>query len=131
MKKDYQKPMLISEEFILNEYVAACYNFKALFHCHYGENNTNNHGEPCATTYVDINGIHATGHEGTIEKWGIPILNIDWNGFDLSDAKVGDKIRGIKWTSYDTVNNTGEYNHQGWGEIRSAVEEIPGRPNHS
>ena len=58
-------------------------------------------------------------------------LNIDWNGFDLSDAKVGDKIRGIKWTSYDTVNNTGEYNHQGWGEIRSAVEEIPGRPNHS
>src|SRR5699024_7884164 len=99
MKKDYQKPMLISEEFIPNEYVAACYNFKALFHCHYGENNTNNHGEPCATTYVDINGIHATGHEGTIEKWGIPILNIDWNGFDLSDAKVGDKIRGIKWTS--------------------------------
>ena len=58
MKKDYQKPMLISEEFIPNEYVAACYNFKALFHCHYGENNTNNHGEPCATTYVDINGIH-------------------------------------------------------------------------
>lgn len=52
MKKDYQKPMLISEEFIPNEYVAACYNFKALFHCHYGENNTNNHGEPCATTYV-------------------------------------------------------------------------------
>lgn len=99
MKKDYQKPMLISEEFIPNEYVAACYNFKALFHCHYGENNTNNHGKPCATTYVDINGIHATGHEGTIEKWGIPILNIDWNGFDLSDAKVGDKIRGIKWTS--------------------------------
>ncbi len=49
MKKDYQKPMLISEEFIPNEYVAACYNFKALFHCHYGENNTNNHGEPCAT----------------------------------------------------------------------------------
>ena len=78
MKKDYQKPMLISEEFIPNEYVAACYNFKALFHCHYGENNTNNHGEPCATTYVDINGIHATGHEGTIEKWGIPILNINW-----------------------------------------------------
>ena len=76
MKKDYQKPMLISEEFIPNEYVAACYNFKALFHCHYGENNTNNHGKPCATTYVDINGIHATGHEGTIEKWGIPILNI-------------------------------------------------------
>lgn len=113
------------------QYVAACYNFKALFHCHYGENNTNNHGKPCATTYVDINGIHATGHEGTIEKWGIPILNIDWNGFDLSDAKVGDKIRSIKWTSYDTVNNTGEYNHQGWGEIKSAVEEIPGRPNHS
>ena len=27
MKKDYQKPMLISEEFIPNEYVAACYNF--------------------------------------------------------------------------------------------------------
>lgn len=48
MKKDYQKPMLISEEFIPNEYVAACYNFKALFHCHYGENNTNNHGEPHA-----------------------------------------------------------------------------------
>lgn len=48
MKKDYQKPMLISEEFIPNEYVAACYNFKALFHCHYGENNTNNHGKPHA-----------------------------------------------------------------------------------
>lgn len=29
MKKDYQKPMLISEEFIPNEYVAACYNFKS------------------------------------------------------------------------------------------------------
>ena len=54
MKKDYQKPMLISEEFIPNEYVAACYNFKALFHCHYGENNTNNHGKPCATTYVSL-----------------------------------------------------------------------------
>lgn len=75
MKKDYQKPMLISEEFIPNEYVAACYNFKALFHCHYGENNTNNHGEPCATTYVDINGIHATGHEGTIEN-GVYLFSI-------------------------------------------------------
>ena len=49
--------------------------------------------KPCATTYVDINGIHATGHEGTIEKCSI---HIDWNGFDLSDAKVGDKIKDIK-----------------------------------
>jgi hypothetical protein len=31
MKKDYQKPMLISEEFIPNEYVAACYTLKHYF----------------------------------------------------------------------------------------------------
>ncbi len=92
---------------------------------------TNNHGKPCATTYVDINGIHATGHEGTIEKWGIPILNIDWNGFDLSDAKVGDKIRGIKWTSYDKIKTHLEIQSSRLGEIRSAVEEIPGLLNHS
>ena len=83
MKKDYQNRCLLAKSSFRTNMQLHAITFKALFHCHYGENNTNNHGEPCATTYVDINGIHATGHEGTIEKWGIPILNIDWNGFDF------------------------------------------------
>lgn len=134
MKKAYVKPLMESEAFVPNEYVAVCYNYTAEFYCSYGESSSNDphgmpHGEPCAVTKVEINGnFDMTGHE-TGGKEYITISSISFcDGFELSpDMQKGTRIPCVNWTSYDD----GTYYHHGTGLITSAVAEIPGRPNHS
>lgn len=138
MKKAYVKPLMQSEAFVPDEYVAACYNYTAEFYCSYGEkypgkgsydSHGMQHGNPCAVTKVEINGnFDMTGHE-TGGKEYITISSISFcDGFELSpDMQKGTYIPCVNWTSYDD----GTYYHHGTGRITSAVEEIPGRPNHS
>lgn len=142
MKKAYVKPLMQSEAFVPDEYVAACYNYTADFFCELGENyigegypsssfdeNGLQHGKPCSVTKVEINGnFDMTGHE-TGGKEYITISSISFcDGFQLStDMKVGTFIPCVSWISVDDA----EYHHHGTGRITSAVAEIPGRPNHS
>lgn len=131
----YEKPALICEEFVPNEYVAACYDYTAQFYCDYGSNGSkdpqtgNLHGSPCAITKVDIQGQKATGTE-TGAKEGNPIFDINLFNFDLSTAHVNDMIGNVEWWSRDP-NGTGNYYHKGSGKITSEVLQDPTRPNHS
>ena len=80
-------------------------------------------------TKVEINGnFDMTGHE-TDGKEHITISSISFcDGFQLSpDMEKGTRIPCVDWISFDDYF----YHHHGTGIITSAVEEIPGRPNHS
>ena len=52
MKKMYESPMALEEKFMANEYVAACYDYKAILYCsapgkdknHCGDGTTTNWG---------------------------------------------------------------------------------------
>ncbi len=131
-KKSYVKPILNSEEFVPQSYVAACYDYNAIFRCYKGEKGIDWHGAPCATTIVEIKGVNATGHESGA-KTEVTIYDINLNDFDLSDENVGvgTILPKIEWKSKDTVDGTGEYSHYGTGEITSAVLQDSTRPNHS
>lgn len=131
-KKAYVKPELHVEEFTPNEYIAACFDYEAMFHCEYGENKQNGHGAPCANTTVSAKGVNITGHEDVkTGKGSVTIYSVSLSADQLAGAKVNDKFYNITWKSYDSVNYTGEYSHKGWCEITSEVEQITGRPNHS
>ena len=135
MKKAYVKPLMQSEAFVPDEYVAACYNYTAEFYCRLGQQgssdwNGGNHGNPCSTTIVDINGnFDMTGHETGIKEH-INIYNINFcDGFELYPGmEKGTRIPCVTWQSRDGGVT---YYHEGTGKITSAVAEIPGRPNHS
>ncbi len=132
MKKAYVKPLMQSEAFVPDEYVAACYEFDAMFYCDLGlagssESNGLQHGNPCAHTTVHIDGNYRiTGWEDN-KPVQIDRGSVDLNGFDLTTAREGSVIPFVEWTSFDDDT----YHHHGKGVITSEIEEIPGRPNHS
>ena len=136
MKKAYVKPLMQSEAFVPDEYVAACYEFDAMFYCDLGaaypgedsyESNGLRHGSPCAHTTVHIDGNYRiTGKEDN-KPVQIDRGSVDLNGFDLTTARKGSVIPFVEWTSFDDYR----YHHHGYGEILSEIETIPGRPNHS
>lgn len=135
MKKAYVKPQMESEAFIPDEYVAACYEFDAMFYCSYGEayphegswEGSLQHGSPCAETTVHIDGNYRiTGWEKD-KPVQIDRGSVDLNGFDLTTAHEGSIIPFVEWTSFDKDT----YHHHGRGVITSEIETIPGRPNHS
>lgn len=136
MKKAYVKPSMESEAFVPQTYVAACYEFDAMFYCSLGskypgggsyESNGLQHGSPCAETTVHIDGnyrISGWEHNKPVQ---IDRGSVDLNGFDLTTARAGDRIPFVEWTSFDDAT----YHHHGYGLITSEIEELPGRPNHS
>ena len=129
-KKKYIKPILESEVFIPQEYVASCYDYDALFYCEKGKKGQDGHGAPCATTTVEVRGAQAQGWE-TGNKTGNSISNIDLNGFNLNEElSIGTVIPSVKWISVDP-NGTGTYYHSGSRKITSKITQIIGRPNHS
>lgn len=130
-KKPYVKPEMHVEEFTPNEYVTSCYDYEAMFHCNYGKNKQNNHGDPCANVTVSAKGVNITGHEDTEKKAGVTIFDVSLTPKQLEGASVGDEFYNVSWKSTDTVDKTGTYSHYGWAEITGAVSQIPGRPNHS
>lgn len=134
MKKVYEHPKVIVQEFTPNEYVAACYSL----YCEVSGDNLSFtgdqwfntdvtwggkkvtadhqlHGKPCAekSSYNQENGtFYENGKESKID-------NVDIG------SKVDENKYYATWGS-DDVNGTGYYKHYGW-----AVLDDVNRPNHS
>ena len=64
MRKEYVKPVMESEEFVTNEYIAACWTFSCQ-HCSYsnkiGGNYTENELDTCVNNYPEAT-IHSGRH---------------------------------------------------------------------
>ena len=155
MKKMYESPMALEEKFMANEYVAACYDYKAILYCsapgkdknHCGDGTTTNwgfdgyqHGAACAeSTLFNVEGSKA--YE-TADKTGNPITDISIgasvdvsNGINRvninqnigSNTSMKDGYYKASWkSSADGLN----YKHYGLAKITGAMQD-PSRPNHS
>lgn len=136
MKKTWQAPRILVQEFEANEYVAACYSlFCAVagdgkgnfnkdtkfnydrswgnFGTIYGDGKT--HGRPCAlgTSYDEDSGhFYETGKLSEASD-----IRID-------DEVLSDGTQYATWISHD-VNGSGDYTHYGFAKA------VDGRPNHS
>lgn len=156
MKKEYVKPMMESETFTSNDYVAACYTLSAKLYCaipgksiNYvndgiivGKWNGDNgvwHGGPCATNTAET----LTGINGSF-------VGTESGGNGLTDCTIGESVSGLdayvtsnigtvandinagyykaSWTSKDSSGLI--YKHYGIAQITSALTK-PGYPNHS
>lgn len=91
MKKEYVRPMMISEAFVANEYVATCYSGVCDVNCDdfYIWNDTNGNGE------------YDNGEKGA---W---VAKGNW-GCEQSFNAEGD-IRPVVWFKHDRVPYTGWY----------------------
>lgn len=142
MKKTWQAPRILVQEFEANEYVAACYslfcmisgdgkgnatcgaagavdNYKGFQRPWGGFTYTSDgkpHGKPCAlgTSYDEGSGnFYESGKLSSASS--IQINN---------DEVLPDGSQYAIWTSHD-VNGTGDYNHYGY------AVPVDNRPNHS
>lgn len=135
MKKQYQAPTIKSETFVPQEYVAACFTYRADLVCALGQyhkehdcDNERNpacyegtrkqgahHGEPCAESTVSVtvrNGAYTiSGTEGA-NKTHITLASINIPGVDQV-SYVGQAFDNCTWTSTDG----GTYNHHGSGKV--------------
>lgn len=137
MKKTWQAPRILVQEFEANEYVAACYslyckvagdgkgkyNRDAKFNYNvdswgnfgtiYGD--WKDHGKPCAlgTSYDEVSGnFYETGKLSKASE-----IRID-------DEVLSDGTQYATWISHD-VNGSGYYTHYGFAKA------VDNRPNHS
>lgn len=155
MKRMYEMPRAYEEGFMANEYVAACYDYKAILYCsapgkdknHCGDGTGANwgfdglsHGAACAqSTQFNVEGSKA--YE-TADKTGNPITNISIG----ASADVSKGINSV-YISQNIGQNTSmtdgyykaswnssagglKYDHYGLAQITGAVQD-PNRPNHS
>lgn len=146
--KDYVRPMMESEAFTANEYIAACVTGTIqcgypghdywwentvgkpnIFDDYFGEGtgwytdrDGLQHGVCGNNATISFNGDTGTGYEvvnGRVDK-NRPIYDI--SGFNLTEGTY----TGVTWTSRD--GNSPEYHHVG----RLIITNIdPTRPNHS
>lgn len=146
--KDYVRPMMESEAFTANEYIAACVTGTIqcgypghdywwentvgkpnIFDDYFGEEtgwytdrDGLQHGVCGNNATISFNGDTGTGYEvvnGRVDK-NRPIYDI--SGFNLTEGTY----TGVTWTSRD--GNSPEYHHVG----RLIITNIdPTRPNHS
>lgn len=139
MKKTWQAPRILVQEFEANEYVAACYDmFCAISGNGYGEykgdatfgedqswggiwvvHDGQLHGKPCAegSSYDDVN-------HNFYEK-NKPGSKVDPDSVNISGTPGPKGGFYATWISND-VNGTGHYTHYGF-----AVPSDANRPNHS
>ena len=142
MKKTWQAPRILVQEFEANEYVAACYSLFCMISGD-GKGNANcgaagvvdeyegfqrpwggftytsdgkPHGEPCAL------GTSYNQDKGDFYEYG-KLSNA--SDIMISNEVQSDGSRCAIWTSHD-VNGSGDYNHYGY-----AVLDDKNRPNHS
>lgn len=152
MKRVYESPRACAEMFMPNEYVAACYDYKAELYCaipgrsmsyvndgkntQQGPLDGHDHGGPC-TSNNSCNIAGSTGMENS-------------TGHAISNIKIGQRVSGLgsrvsvnigslsgeltdgyykaSWTNYDDAGL--DYNHYGIAQV-SGVLSDPSRPNHS
>lgn len=101
-KRKYEKPMLISEAFIPNEYVAACWYIA----CDYG-NGENNHWDPYH--FGDENYKHAANPNGTGcgHANNQHIYDLPNGGFSITEENT-DGLNNLKCTITNGVTSVGE-----------------------
>lgn len=121
MKKQYQAPTIKSETFVPQEYVAACFTYRANLVCDYGKygqygQDGLDHGAPCAQSTVTVtlkNGkLTLSGTEGA-DKTHINLTQVNIPGVDQV-SYVGQDFYGCTWESFDGSNT---YKHKGSGEV--------------
>ena len=124
MKKTYVRPVMVSEEFTANEYIAACgdKNEVYLFECNAGDKNLEDY--PYAV-YVDYTGwgyytyrnnYHACGATHEASK-----TNTFYNGY-MDDLRTqgNDNIPVIVWTDGNTDTHcTTELDINSWETAKS------------
>ena len=134
MKRTYNKPVLNSETFVPNNYVAACFTYRANLVCNLGQWHKNNncerlpqnqrgcyesngahHGAPCAESTVTVTvrdgKTTLSGTEGA-NKTHITLESVNIPGVNEVDH-VGQTFTDCNWVSTDG----GKYNHTGNGEV--------------
>lgn len=105
MRKEYVKPSITSEEFVANEYIAACWNIRCNVPYGYGYYETN--GKPGYQS-DDVYIAGGSGCKKMHEARGIdaagPAANAMWQPTDVFGKKVGDpygvfyfKAKGDHW----------------------------------
>ena len=134
MKITYNKTVLNSETFVPNNYVAACFTYRANLVCNLGQwhkthdcenmpqnrrecwdSNGAHHGAPCAESTVTVTvrdgKTTLSGTEGA-NKTHITLESVNIPGVDQVSA-VGETFANCNWVSTDG----GRYNHTGNGEV--------------
>ena len=134
MKRTYNKPVLNSETFVPNNYVAACFTYRANLVCDLGQwhktndcenmpqdrrecwdSNGAHHGAPCAESTVTVTvrdgKTTLSGTEGA-NKTHITLKSVNIPEVDQVSA-VGATFANCNWVSTDG----GRYNHTGNGEV--------------
>ena len=140
MKKTWQAPRILVQEFEANEYVAACYDmFCKVAGDGYGKYNGDDeifsqglmwggtwvehdgqlHGKPCAE------GSSYDQETGLFYEVGKPGSKVDPTSVNISNTPGPKGGFYATWVSND-ANGTGAYQHYGY-----AVENMKGHPNHS
>ena len=141
MKKTWQAPRILVQEFEANEYVAACYsmycaisgdgkggvtcgaagaidNYEGYTREWGGFTYTSDgkpHGKPCAL------GTSYNADKGEFYEYG---KLSSASNIQIDDKVQSDGSQCAIWTSHD-VNGTGDYNHYGY------AVPVDNRPNHS
>lgn len=124
MKKEYVKPLLESETFIPNEYIAVCltlycaYPGTSPWRCHDGDKVYQDeegmwHGAPCAN-----GSYYNPDHQFEIENPSAEVYNVYVNGQIIDKNTNYDQFKPnkeypAKWIS----NNGNEYKHQGMATV--------------
>lgn len=141
MKKTWQAPRILVQEFETNEYVAACYSL----YCKVAGDGKGSyggydvkfdprgssmdwgpfkvtrdgmwHGKPCAegSSYDDVHNLFYENSK--------PGSTIDPNSVHIG-GDAGDSYQYATWISHD-VNGSGDYTHYGFAKA------VDNRPNHS
>ena len=153
MRETWTIPHVEVQEFVANEYVAACYDYQAELYCAIPGDNLNyvndgtktgigprdglHHGGPCTTN----NSCNVKGHTGMENSTGHAITNVKIGEAASSGLRtyvtssIGSQPSELKdgyykatWTNYDDAGL--EYYHYGIAKVSSVIQ-VPGRPNHS
>lgn len=152
MRRMYEMPRAFEEEFVANEYIAACYDYHAELYCaipgksmNYVNDGTQTrkeydtwgvwHGGPCTSNNsCDITGStgmeNATKHKITNVKIGETTkLNASVNrNIGSIPSTLTDGYYKATWENDDDSGN--HYMHYGIAQISSVLQD-PNRPNHS
>ena len=104
MKKEYMRPVMVSEKFVANEYVAACGDSGTVyyFECNAGDKDLNDYPYE---VYVDYSGYDNYFYRNTYHACGITHTAESNSGFyngymDDKRTTGNDRIPVIVWTEY-------------------------------
>lgn len=144
-KKVYQKPLLMSEDFVPQEYVAACWGVG----CDVETTNAyeRSHYAGGKTTWWDLGCSHASGHCGSSANQVIRDSNNDGIGDEMVEVGT-DGLGTLTCTIYSDANytqvidvssvNTGSTiywttaaGNKVWHHVGTVYSTVPGRPNMS